>query len=278
MRKITAILAFLLFVMVVALYGAFSSYLVVDKNRQLAEQQIQGMQQPSAGELMITAKTIAQSDDFYNIRAEYPQITYPQTTGESEAFNKKIAAAVNNLIDEFKKGAKENWDARVATAPADQAVPQNPEQPFYFAATWMPAQLNDRYASFVIKAYYFSGGAHGNDRIFAFNYDLKNKKEITMADFCGSSENFDKLAKMAQTQIRSQLQAEGLNLDQAAEKWIADGTSASEDNYRNFTFGYGKLTVYFEKYQVGPGAIGDLAAVFLKKDLDESAVGADYFD
>jgi hypothetical protein len=217
--------------------------------------------------------SVSQSDGFYNIQAEYPQFD-----GADPAFNQKIASLVNGEIDDFKKEAKDNFDARNATIPAGEAVLQKPEQPFDFIATWTPAQFNSRYLSFMIDVYYFSGGAHGADQISAFNYDLANKKEITIGDFLGSADGLDKLAKMAKDQVTSQLQSNGSQMEDFLAQMIQDGTKPVLENYRNFTFGYGKLTVYFEQYQAAPGSAGTITTVFYKNDLKQNGVASSYID
>jgi len=215
--------------------------------------------------------SVSQSDSFYNIQAEYPQFD-----GADPAFNQKIASLINGQIDDFKKAAKEDFEARNATTPAGEPALQNPEQPFDFIATWTPAQFSSRYLSFMIDIYYFSGGAHGADQISAFNYDLKNRKEITISDFLGSADGLDKLAKLAQAQVTSQLQSNGSQVDGFLAQMIQDGTKSVPENYQNFTFGYGKLTIYFEQYQVAPGSAGSITVSFYKNDLEQNAISSSY--
>ena len=217
--------------------------------------------------------SVTQSDSFYDIQAEYPQFT-----GIDPAFNQKISSLVTSQIDSFKKEAKDNFDARNATVPPGQKPLKNPEQPFDFIASMTPAQFSPSYVSFMIDIYYFSGGANGADQIFAFNYDLKNKKEISILDFTGSQAGLDKLASLAQAQVTSQLQSNGLQIDGTLKQMIADGTKATPDNYSNFTFGYGKLTVYFEQYQAAPGSAGTITTTFYKTDLDQGSINSSYLN
>jgi hypothetical protein len=226
-----------------------------------------------ADTVRMSVVTVSQSDGFYNIKAEYPQFDCVDPV-----FNQKISGLVNGKIDSFKKEAKDNFDARNATMPAGQPAMQNPEQPFDFIATMTSAQLSPRYESFMIDIYYFSGGAHGIDQVYAFNYDLANKKEIAIGDFLGSPAALDKLAAMSKDQVAAQLQSNGLQADESLAKMIQDGTKAAPDNYRNFTFGYGKLTVYFEQYQAAPGAYGTLVVDFFKNDLTRNAISTNYLD
>ena len=217
--------------------------------------------------------SVTQSDGFYNIQAEYPQFS-----GVDPAFNKKISSLINDQIKSFQKESKDNFDARNATMPAGQKPLKSPEQPFDFIASMTPAQFSPAYVSFMIDIYYFSGGANGIDQIFAFNYDLKNKKEISITDFAGSQAGLDKLASLAQSQVTSQLQSNGLQIDSTLKQMIADGTKSTSDNYSNFTFGYGKLTVYFEQYQAAPGSAGTITTVFYKSDLDQNSINSSYLN
>lgn len=223
--------------------------------------------------LKLNVVSVDQADIFFNIQAEYPQIS-----GADPAFNAKIAATVNGLIDKFKTEAKDDFAARNATRPVGQASLSNPDEPFDFIAAWTPAQFGPRYASFMVDIYYFSGGAHGTDQVFAFNYDLQNQKEITISDFMGSPANLDKLAKLSRDQVISQLQANGLQANDSLTQMTNDGTKAVPDNYRNFNFGYGKFTVYFEQYQVAPGSAGTVTLNFYKSDLDQAGIATSYLN
>jgi len=261
--------------LIIAVLLAGAAFYFYQQSASLADKLAQAIaqNQPPASGMKMSVVTIAQSDSFYNIKAEYPQID-----GADAAFNQKIASTITGLVDTFKKDAKDNWDARNATLLPGQTPQQTPSQPFDFLATINPGQFDPRYASFAIDVYYFSGGAHGIDQIFAFNYDLQNKKEITIADFVGGQAGLDKLAQMAQSQIASQLEANGVPVDQSIQQMIAAGTGATADNFRNFTFGFGKLTLYFEQYQVAPGAAGTITVTFYKNDLEQNSINPAYLD
>lgn len=269
---ITWLLVFLVIAMAAILGVLYKKYLRLATVPAGGGIQTAQNQQP-AGAVPLSVVTVAQSDSFYNIQAEYPQFA-----GADAAFNQKIADTVNNQVEAFKKEAKDNFDARNATLPAGQAPLANPEEPFDFIATWTPAQFSPAYASFMLDIYYFSGGAHGTDQIFAFNYDLKNKKEITITDFLGSAANLDKLSVLAQAQITSQLQGNGEQLNSTLKQMIGDGTKPTPENYRNFTFGYGKLTIYFEQYQAAPGSAGTITITFYKSDLDQASINSTYLN
>jgi hypothetical protein len=222
--------------------------------------------------LVVSVIPIHQTDSFYNIQVEYPQFK-----NVSDEFNKKIADLITQRIDDFKKSAKENWDARRATAMPDNPVPENPAEPFDFIATWKPVQINNEYISFVINLYYFVGGAHGTNEVHAFNYDLASQKEITILDFLNSSQQaFEKLAELAGENISSQLKASGVTMDEFLQSMIESGTKPTQENYQNFNFNYNSLIVYFQQYQVAPGAAGSMTATFYKSILEEHSIKSDY--
>jgi len=174
----------------------------------------------------MSISSIFQADNFYNIQVEYPQFG-----NIAAAFNDQISVFITEEIDTFKKNAKENWDARIATTPPDQNVPENPAAPFDFIANWKPVQLNKEYLSFVINIYYFSGGAHGLNKIYAFNYNIVQKKELSIIDFLGNSpQALQELSQISAQQVTSQLQSSGVQIDDVLTQMIQQGTNPTLDN------------------------------------------------
>jgi hypothetical protein len=234
----------------------------------------QGGQELSIQEnsLPMSINYIHQNDNFYNVQVEYPQFQ-----NVDSSFNSKISDLITEKIDSFKKSAKDNYEARKATATPDNPVPENPTQPFDFIASWQSSQINDKYISFVINMYYFVGGAHGANEIHAFNYDLQKEQEITINDFLNSSQqSFDNLAKLANQDVTSQLQSNGLEISDFIKQMIDQGTSPTADNYKNFTFNYNSLTIYFQQYQVAPGAAGSVTTMFYKSVLEANSITSSY--
>jgi hypothetical protein len=223
-------------------------------------------------DLEMSIISISQTDHFYNIQVEYPQFR-----GIDEDFNDQVSAFITGEVDIFKKNAKENWDARIATTPPGQTVPENTAVPFDFIANWKPVQLNKRYLSFVINIYSFSGGAHGLNGVNAFNYDMVQKKELTINDFLGnSSQALQELSQIAAQQVTSQLQSSGVQIDDILTPMIQQGTKPTLDNYNNFNFNYNSLIIYFQQYQVAPGYVGPVTITIFKNTLYENSIMSDY--
>lgn len=219
--------------------------------------------------LQASVVSINQKDSFFNIRAEYPQFKTA-----SKEFNSKISKLIEDRISQFKKESQDNWQARRAT---DSSIPENPDVPFDFIAAWSPAQLNDKYLSFSLTTYYFSGGAHGATLIDAFNYDVKQNKEITIEDLIGKG-NLDKFSQLAKQEVQAQLQGAGLELDESINQMIEQGTSSNLDNYQNFNFNSNAVIVYFQQYQVAPGYLNILIATIYKQELEQNSVSSPYLE
>lgn len=147
--------------------------LAVWEEKGKKEINIEVNQQNQGNILDLSSSSISETNNFYNIKVEYPQFK-----NVDPAFNQKISSLITGEIDAFKKDSKDNWEARRATAPPDNPVPENPPTPFDFIASWTPTQLNNKYLSFVINIYYYSGGAHGITEVDTFNYDLIAKKKF----------------------------------------------------------------------------------------------------
>ena len=222
--------------------------------------------------LSMSVSFIHQKDNFYNIQVEYPQFA-----NVGKAFDEKISSLIISKIETFKKDAKDNYEARKATASLENPLPENPDQPFDFIGSWEATQLNDNYISFVVNLYYFVGGAHGATEVYAFNYGLENGKEITILDFLNSSQPaLEKLADLSSQNVTSQLESGGILIDDFLKQMIEDGTEPTQENYKNFNFNYNSLIVYFQQYQVAPGAVGPITAVFYKNTLDSNSINSNY--
>jgi len=233
-----------------------------------------GNQENQQGQEIVLASTstISQSDSFYNIKANWPQFAKVDA-----AFNKKIADLITGKIDTFKKDAKGTQDARNATLQPGEQFSATPTEPFDFIADWAATQVNDKYISFVITMYYFTGGAHGTNEVDAFNYDVMQKKEITINDFLGgSSQALQKLSQLSAKTVTSQLQTNGVQIDSFLTQMIQDGTKPTADNYADFNFTSDSLIIYFQQYQVAPGYIGPLTITLSKDVLAQNSITSNY--
>jgi hypothetical protein len=271
MKKIIWASGLVLLVAAIIVLWPKNAGIKTNNNLALTNDQNQQEQQ-KALRVSVSTSTVSQKDSFYNIQGSYPQFTLAD-----ETFNKKISDLVLGKIETFKKDAKDAWEARKATAAPGEAVFDNPETPFDFIANWTQTRFDEKYISFSLTIYYFSGGAHGLTEVDGFNYDIMNKKEITMNEFLGnSSRNLEELSQLAKRQVVLQLQSNGLQIDSFLEQMVNDGTKPVLDNYENFNFNKDSLIIYFQQYQVAPGSAGQVTITFDKNTLEENSIKSDY--
>ncbi len=129
----------------------------------------------------------------------------------------------------------------------------------------------------MIKIYYFSGGAHGNEEIHAFNYDMLQKKKIRFKDFFESSQDaLKKISEISAQDITSQLQSRGWREDDSLKEMVNQGTAPVFENFKNFNFDSHSLIIYFQRYQVAPGAAGSLTVRITKAVLEQNLLQSDY--
>ncbi len=184
------------------------------------------------------------------------QISYPVLEAEYSNFNTAIRTFIEEQKNAFLSQAEENWKARYATRSLEDSIPEKPssEEKFPFFVTWSQEQLNDRYVSIALEVYAFSGGAHGSTIIKTFNYDVKNRKFISLSDlYAGTPGYLSIVSDAAIAQLRQQQGDTGID---GFSGMLADGASPKPENFEAFTFSDELITIYFQQYQVGPYALG----------------------
>ncbi len=205
------------------------------------------------------SKQVIQKDD----GVSKVDIEYPLFEGAPQAINDKIQEILNARIQEFKKIAAENEQARIDTNKQLPASEQRPARPDATDSWYM---LYIRYATGIvdtqkISAIFFideySGGAHGNKSFIPFNYNNAQNKEITLADvFPNTPDYLQLISQFVYTDIVKQINAQ----DHSREPdmgWIQTGTAPLIDNFSNFTLGENSITFYIPPYQVAAYAYGD---------------------
>jgi hypothetical protein len=197
------------------------------------------------GDVDLVSKQIKESNKklMYEIDARYPQLT-GGSNPNFEKFNQAVRASVTKKVTSFKKDME----------PEDKEEPR-PEGS-------MGSDLNVSYdvalaqddlisIEFSVGSYY-QGAAHPNTFTEVVNYDLKNGKQLKLADlFKPGSKYLQSLASYCIADLKKQAKDKGL-LDQE----IVNGASASAKNYQSWTITKKGLGINFDAYQVGPYAAG----------------------
>lgn len=196
------------------------------------------------GDVDVVAKQIKESNKklMYEIDARYPQLT-GGSNPNFEKFNQVVRASVTKKVASFKK----------------DMAPEEGEEPRPEGS--MGSDLNVGYevalaqddlisVEFSIGSYY-QGAAHPNTFTEVVNYDLKNGKQLKLADlFKPGSKYLQAIASYCIADLKKQ-KDKGL-----LEEEIERGASANAKNYQSWTMTKKGLGINFDAYQVGPYAAG----------------------
>ena len=195
------------------------------------------------GDVDVVAKQIKESNKklMYEVDARYPQLTGGNPN--LEKFNQVVRALMTKKLAVFKKN--------VAYEPGEEPRPEGS----------MGSDLNVSYevalaqddlisVEFTVRSYY-QGAAHPNTFSEVVNYDLKNGKELKLADlFKPGAKYLQVLASYCIADLKKQKDRK--LLDEEIEK----GASADAKNYQNWTITRKGLGIQFDTYRVGPYAVG----------------------
>jgi hypothetical protein len=112
-------------------------------------------------------------------------------------------------------------------------------------------QMSDEILSIRFDIGVYTGGAHGNQAIQSYNFDLANESVLSLAElFISEEEAIATIAPIAQAQL-----AETLG-DMADTDWITTGAGADALNYQDFVLTEDSIIFYFEPYVVAAYAAG----------------------
>lgn len=181
--------------------------------------------------------------DRYEIAIEYPQ--FPELP---KSFNKRIRSVVEGeqktFLDEVEK---------------TQSVQPSQENKgiYWFYVKWSPDQSNNEITSIILRTYFYTGGAHGGEKIFTFTFDKKKKKEILFDDlFAGVSNPVERVSQYVMNDLLSQLERQSGG--EINSQMIREGAGPKKENFSRFTVSSnGIITFYFEEYQVAAYAYGE---------------------
>ena len=228
LKKIIIPLIFLITVIAIGLYYYFP--------KELKTQSI-----------IITDKNINDNTNPFVIK-----IVYPQIAGLND-FNQKAKAIIDKEISDFKTNSLANDAAVKQVDPVGYAkYPRTYELDIGYDK----GEVDNNTASVVFNVYNFEGGAHGASYFVPLNYDVKNKKELALADlFPNQSDYLQKISAFCTADLTKQLTKALGSLDGTS---LADGAGPNPDNFQYFLINPNNtITFYFPQYQVAFGSAGD---------------------
>jgi hypothetical protein len=195
----------------------------------------------------VVAKSVKENNKklMYEIDAQYPQITGGNNPN-LEKFNQLARAIVNKRVAGFRKDM----------APEEGEEPR-PEgsmgSDLGIGYTINLAQDDLISVQFDIGSYY-QGAAHPNSHTETLNYDLRNGKQLRLADlFKPGSKYLQTLSTFCNADLKKQWKDKNVEL---AEDMLKDGTAPTAKNYESWTITKRGIGVNFDSYQVAPYAAG----------------------
>jgi hypothetical protein len=197
------------------------------------------------GDTDLVLKQIKESNKklMYDIDARYPQITGGGNPN-FEKFNQAVRAPVLKEVAGFKK--------EMAPAEGEEPRPEG-SMGSDLTVSYEVALAQDDLISVVFSiGSYYQGAAHPNTNSEVVNYDLKNGKQLKLADlFKPGAKYLQAIASYCIADLKKQAKDKGLT-----DEEIQNGAAPNAKNYLNWTITRKGLGINFDAYQVGPYAAG----------------------
>jgi Protein of unknown function (DUF3298)/Deacetylase PdaC len=197
------------------------------------------------GDVDLVMKQIKESNKKlnYEIDARYPQFT-GGSNPNFEKFNQVVRASVTKRVAGFRK----DLEPKEGEEPPPEGSMGSDLGVSYQV---MLAQDDLISVEFDIENYY-QGAAHPNTFTEVVNYDLKNGKQLKLADlFKPGAKYLQAIANYCIADLKKQAKDKSLQDDE-----IQSGAAPNAKNYQSWTITRKGLGINFDAYQVGPYAAG----------------------
>jgi hypothetical protein len=182
----------------------------------------------------ITSETKDADEEMYEYSYTYPVFSCTDNVEAEDALNGFVKNAVDTHISNIETSSAD-FNMR-SVGNADYDVVQN----------------NEKYVSARINYNVNLTGGTGDSGIIQINYDLENNDFVALADlFPGVADYVSQISEYSIVALKSKLG------EDASDDQIESGAGPDADNFQTFVFDETSLTVVFNKYQVGPGALGN---------------------
>lgn len=180
----------------------------------------------------------------FELSADYPQIVGINTPN-ARKFNELAKEKVMKQLDNFRKFLME-MDEEELKFTKEREIDN------YSDIGYGISLANQNIISVYFGNGTYAGGAHPNANSFVLNYDLKNGKELSLADLFLPNSNY--LKKISDYSIKD-LKKQGSD-EFSDDEWIARGAGAKLENYRSWNLTEEGLQITFDQYQVAAYVAG----------------------
>lgn len=202
-----------------------------------------------------TMISLDQNNEYIDIKASYPEFCHIDPS-----VNKLIKESILTEINDFKEGALKDYQEFLFNE--ERQKDESPYLESGIEITPTIIQASKKYISVQFEGFlYLHASAHPSQWWQSFNYDIENKKVMTLADlFPDDSGYLHKIAYLCEQELKkNDWKFEEYNLYELIEQ----GTKPIINNYETFTFTDDEITLYFQQYQVCP--YSEMPTVTLKR-------------
>lgn len=197
------------------------------------------------GGLSLIARKIMEKNKprMYEVEAKYPEITGAANPGVAK-FNSLAKQTVAKSVADFKKNMLE-FTAEDLKFARDRGTSN------YIEISYNVEYADNDLISLRFGEGTYTGGAHPNYYSYTVNYDLKNGREISLADLFKPDSNYLKvISGYSIAKLKSELK------EMSDDEWIKTGAGAKAENFKSWNLSEKGLVINFDPYQVAPYAAG----------------------
>jgi hypothetical protein len=210
-------------------------------------------QKPEAEAAKTTTKTAVKETVPYTIKMNG---RYPSFDGQDE-----LNTLIHNRVSELYEGFQAEVDDNVAAAKQAGDEHFADGKVFDFDISFEVGRKDQQYISIVMDYQWNAGGAHGNELVESYLWDVRAKKLVAFNDMLKLT-GFSSVLTLS-VNVRNKFE-ERLNPGRNTElsRMIRGGTEPVVENFNVFLLENTVVTFYFQRYQVAPGSYGVQKASF----------------
>ncbi len=196
------------------------------------------------------------------LSAEYPELTGGANVA---GFNQLAKARVMKSLADFKKDLGELTPADIKAMSAAMGNSLDVSYSVEYA--------DDDLVSINFSEDSFTGGAHGSHGTFTITYDLKQGREVKLADlFKPGSKYLATIADIATRDLKGRKDPDSGENSGLAQDIFEDGAKPTAENYANWNITKKGLLITFPQYQVASYAAGPQTVIISFSKLKDIAV------
>lgn len=221
---------------IVVLVVVFVGFLIFKKNDSITVINETTNKQEEVKEISIIKETIKEE----NFTGSYPTISGSSTLAvEARDFVKETVAVFKEQADKDVPDMREKFGD--AAAPASYSIDIEAKH-----------LIGTKTEAIVMSVYTYTGGAHGSSSYKVVNSNKADDKILSLSDIV-KAEQKEAFTKLVKDEL-GRLQVEG-----TIAVFPEDVKNLKFDSFENWSLTSENLTIYFDQYEVGPGALGALA-------------------